>query len=205
MDSRKKFPTGQPYWLRLFSAVRINTSLQTLIVKKYGLRNIDNFPLIPLYRVCWQEFIDQEDRPPTLEEISKLMAEKNQTGLSLEIGQGSKKISKVALMYQANQPLMPLDLVDLAGQGRIAPAPEEEVNLSLLREAIFEVLYTLTPREAKVLELRFGLIDGHSRTLEEVGRELKVVKERIRQIELKAFRKLRHPSRSKKIKDFVSY
>lgn len=204
-NPEKRFSTGKPDFLRNFTSRKISYSLRTLIVEKYGLRGVRNFSLIPLYRECWQEFIDQEDRPPTLEEISQLMAEKNQTGLSLEIEQGSKKISKVALMYQANQPLVPLDLVDLIGQGRTAPPPEEELNLSLLRAAIFEILGTLTPREARVLELRFGLVDGHARMLKEIGRELRLTDERIRQIETKALRKLRHPSRSKRIKDLVSY
>ena len=73
----------------------------------------------------------------------------------------------------------------------------------LLREQVREVLSTLTPREQKVLILRFGLEDGRSRTLEEVGREFNVTRERIRQIEAKALRKLRHPSRSKKLRDFL--
>ena len=73
----------------------------------------------------------------------------------------------------------------------------------MLREQLVEVLSTLTPREAKVLELRFGLRDGRQRTLEEVGKEFNVTRERIRQIESKALRKLRHPSRSRKLKDFL--
>jgi len=73
----------------------------------------------------------------------------------------------------------------------------------LLKEQLNEVLDTLTEREAKVLRLRFGLIDGRSRTLEEVGKEFDVTRERIRQIEAKALRKLRHPSRSRKVKDFL--
>ena len=74
----------------------------------------------------------------------------------------------------------------------------------LLREHIEEVMQTLTPREAKVLKLRFGLQDGRMRTLEEVGKEFDVTRERIRQIEAKALRKLRHPSRSKRLKDFMN-
>ena len=77
-------------------------------------------------------------------------------------------------------------------------------SFSLLREQLEEVLDTLTPREKKVLELRFGMADGHSRTLEEVGKEFNVTRERIRQIEAKALRKLRHPSRSKKLRDFLN-
>ena len=84
-----------------------------------------------------------------------------------------------------------------------APAPDEAASYILLKEQLEEVLETLTPREAKVLRLRFGLDDGRTRTLEEVGREFKVTRERIRQIEAKALRKLRHPSRSKRLRDFI--
>ncbi len=84
-----------------------------------------------------------------------------------------------------------------------APAPADAASMLLLKEQLDEVLNTLTPREKKVLEMRFGLIDGHPRTLEEVGKEFEVTRERIRQIEAKALRKLRHPSRSKKLKDFL--
>lgn len=84
-----------------------------------------------------------------------------------------------------------------------APAPSESAAAILLREQLMEVLETLTPREQKVLRLRFGLDDGCQRTLEEVGREFSVTRERIRQIEAKALRKLRHPSRSKKLKDYI--
>ncbi len=84
-----------------------------------------------------------------------------------------------------------------------APAPAETAAFTLLKEQLMNVLDTLTPREEKVLRLRFGLDDGRARTLEEVGKEFNVTRERIRQIEAKALRKLRHPSRSKKLKDFL--
>ena len=84
-----------------------------------------------------------------------------------------------------------------------APAPADAASLMLLKEQLNDVLSTLTDREAKVLKLRFGLEDGRSRTLEEVGKEFDVTRERIRQIEAKALRKLRHPSRSKKVIDFL--
>ena len=85
-----------------------------------------------------------------------------------------------------------------------ASEPAEVASFTLLKEQLMEVLDTLTPREKKVLELRFGIIDGRTRTLEEVGKEFNVTRERIRQIEAKALRKLRHPSRSKKLKDFLN-
>ena len=86
-----------------------------------------------------------------------------------------------------------------------APAPADAASHTMLREQLSDVLSTLTPREAKVLKLRFGLEDGRSRTLEEVGKEFNVTRERIRQIEAKALRKLRHPSRSRKLKDYLAY
>ncbi len=85
-----------------------------------------------------------------------------------------------------------------------ASEPSEAASFSLLREQLEEVLNTLAPREKKVLELRFGIVDGRTRTLEEVGKEFNVTRERIRQIEAKALRKLRHPSRSKKLRDFLN-
>ncbi|MCQ2443206.1 MAG: RNA polymerase sigma factor RpoD [Oscillospiraceae bacterium] len=85
-----------------------------------------------------------------------------------------------------------------------ASEPSEAASFTLLKEQLVEVLSTLTPREEKVLKLRFGIEDGHTRTLEEVGKEFHVTRERIRQIEAKALRKLRHPSRSKKLKDFLN-
>ncbi|MBQ2324941.1 MAG: sigma-70 family RNA polymerase sigma factor, partial [Clostridia bacterium] len=83
------------------------------------------------------------------------------------------------------------------------PAPSDAANSMMLREQLIEVLKTLTPREESVLKLRFGLEDGRPRTLEEVGKVFDITRERIRQIEAKALRKLRHPSRSKKLKDYL--
>ena len=84
-----------------------------------------------------------------------------------------------------------------------ASEPSEAASFTLLKEQLVDVLSTLTPREEKVLKLRFGIEDGRTRTLEEVGKEFNVTRERIRQIEAKALRKLRHPSRSKKLKDYL--
>ena len=85
-----------------------------------------------------------------------------------------------------------------------SPAPAEAASYELLREQLNEVLRTLTPREEQVLRLRFGLEDGRQRTLEEVGQQFNITRERIRQIEAKALRKLRHPSRSKKLRDYLT-
>ena len=88
-------------------------------------------------------------------------------------------------------------------QDENAPIPADAAAFTLLREQLLEVLETLTDREQKVIRLRFGLDDGRARTLEEVGREFHVTRERIRQIEAKALRKLRHPSRSRRLKDYL--
>ena len=85
-----------------------------------------------------------------------------------------------------------------------SPSPSDSASSALLREQLFNILRTLTPREAQVIELRYGLIDGRPRTLEEVGKQFKITRERIRQIEAKALRKLRHPSRSKALKDYLA-
>ena len=97
------------------------------------------------------------------------------------------------------------ELLRAEGIGRFAVSePAEAASFTLLKEQLVDVLSTLTPREEKVLKLRFGIEDGRTRTLEEVGKEFNVTRERIRQIEAKALRKLRHPSRSKKLKDFLN-
>jgi RNA polymerase primary sigma factor len=93
-------------------------------------------------------------------------------------------------------------LVDII-EDKNALAPPEVASYQLLKDQIDDVLSTLTPRERKILQLRFGLEDGRSRTLEEVGKEFNVTRERIRQIEAKALRKLRHPTRSRKLKDYL--
>ena len=89
-------------------------------------------------------------------------------------------------------------------QDEDSPAPQDSASFTLMKEQLDEVMNTLTPREAKVLKLRFGLEDGRARTLEEVGKEFDVTRERIRQIEAKALRKLRHPSRSKRLRDYMN-
>ena len=136
-------------------------------------------------------------REPTPEEIAKEMGipeqrvveiqKISQDPVSLETPIGEEEDSHLGDFIEDEQ----------------APAPTDAVALSLLKEQLIHVLDTLTPREEKVLRLRYGIDDGKPRTLEEVGKEFNVTRERIRQIEAKALRKLRHPSRSKKLKEFI--
>jgi RNA polymerase primary sigma factor len=136
-------------------------------------------------------------REPTLEEISKAME------ISLEKAEEIRKISREPLSLET--PLGEEEGSQLGDflEDLTAPAPADVAVSQLLKEQIQEVLKSLTDREARVLQLRFGLGDGKSRTLEEVGREFGVTRERIRQIEAKALRKLRHPTHSHKLRDFI--
>jgi RNA polymerase primary sigma factor len=124
-----------------------------------------------------------EVNPERVEEILKI----SQEPVSLETPIGEEEDSHLG------------DFIEDRG----APAPADAASYQLLKEQLEDVLDTLTDRESRVLQLRFGLEDGRSRTLEEVGREFGVTRERIRQIEAKALRKLRHPTRSKKLRDFL--
>ena len=144
-----------------------------------------------------RRLVQEYGREPTSEEIGKGMeiaAEKvrdiikvSQEPVSLETPVGEEEDSHLG------------DFIEDRG----TMAPPDVASHQLLREQIDDVLSSLNPRERRVLQLRFGLDDGRSRTLEEVGREFGVTRERIRQIEAKALRKLRHPSRSKKLKDYL--
>ena len=132
----------------------------------------------------WDQIAEEMDMPvDRVREIQKI----SQEPVSLETPIGEEEDSHLG-------DFLPDDEV---------PAPSEAATSAILKEQISEVLSTLTDREQKVLRLRFGLDDGRSRTLEEVGKEFNVTRERIRQIEAKALRKLRHPSRSRKLKEFL--
>ncbi len=132
-----------------------------------------------------RQLLQELGRDPFPEEISKVM------DLPVE------KVREIQKIAQE-----PVSLGDFIPDDD-APAPAEAAAFTMLKEQLINVLDTLTPREEKVLRLRFGLDDGRARTLEEVGKEFNVTRERIRQIEAKALRKLRHPSRSKKLKDYL--
>ncbi len=192
-DWRKgyKFSTYATWWIRQAITRSIADQARTIRIPVHMVETINK--LIRISRQLLQEY----GREPTPEEIAEEMditVEKvreilkiAQEPVSLETPIGEEEDSHLG-------DFIPDDDV---------PAPAEAAAFSMLKEQLIEVLDTLTEREQKVLKLRFGLEDGRARTLEEVGKRFDVTRERIRQIEAKALRKLRHPSRSKKLKDYL--
>jgi len=192
-DYRKgyKFSTYATWWIRQAITRAIADQARTIRIPVHMVETINK--LIRVSRQLLQEL----GREPLPEEIAKEMdipvervreiMKIAQEPVSLETPIGEEEDSHLG------------DFIE----DQDAPAPAEAASFMLLKEQLEEVLETLTPREEKVLRLRFGLDDGRSRTLEEVGQEFGVTRERIRQIEAKALRKLRHPSRSKKLKDYL--
>ncbi|MBQ4427642.1 MAG: RNA polymerase sigma factor RpoD [Oscillospiraceae bacterium] len=187
-----KFSTYATWWIRQAITRAIADQARTIRIPVHMVETINK--VIRVSRQLLQEL----GHDPTPEEIAEEMgmpADKvrdilkiAQEPVSLETPIGEEEDSHLG------------DFVEDEG----ASEPAEVASFTLLREQLMEVLNTLTPREKKVLELRFGIVDGRTRTLEEVGKEFNVTRERIRQIEAKALRKLRHPSRSKKLKDFLN-
>ena len=187
-----KFSTYATWWIRQAITRAIADQARTIRIPVHMVETINK--LIKTSRHLLQTL----GREPTPEEIAaelEMPVEKvrdilkvSQEPISLETPVGEEDESNLGNFIPDDE----------------APSPSEQAADTLLREHIEEVMQTLTPREAKVLKLRFGLEDGRMRTLEEVGKEFDVTRERIRQIEAKALRKLRHPSRSKKLKDFMS-
>ena len=192
-DYRKgfKFSTYATWWIRQAITRAIADQARTIRIPVHMVETINK--LVRISRRLVQEY----GREPSSEEIGKgmeIQSDKvreiikvSQEPVSLETPIGEEEDSHLG------------DFIE--DQGQLAPA--EAASHQLLKEQVQEVVASLTPREQKVLILRFGLEDGRSRTLEEVGREFNVTRERIRQIEAKALRKLRHPSRSKKLKDYL--
>ncbi|NLM58408.1 MAG: RNA polymerase sigma factor RpoD [Clostridium sp.] len=192
-DYRKgfKFSTYATWWIRQAITRAIADQARTIRIPVHMVETINK--LIRVSRQLLQEL----GRDPHPEEIAKEMnmpVEKvreimkiSQEPVSLETPIGEEEDSHLGDFIPDDD----------------APAPSEAAAYTLLKEQLIDVLDTLTPREEKVLRLRFGLDDGRARTLEEVGKEFQVTRERIRQIEAKALRKLRHPSRSKKLKDYL--
>ena len=187
-----KFSTYATWWIRQAITRAIADQARTIRIPVHMVETINK--LIKTSRHLLQTL----GREPTPEEIA------------VELEMPVEKVRDILKVSQEPISLeTPVGEEDESNLGNFipdddAPSPSEQAADTLLREHIEEVMQTLTPREAKVLKLRFGLEDGRMRTLEEVGREFDVTRERIRQIEAKALRKLRHPSRSKKLKDFMS-
>ncbi|MBQ6703572.1 MAG: RNA polymerase sigma factor RpoD [Clostridia bacterium] len=192
-DYRKgyKFSTYATWWIRQAITRAIADQARTIRIPVHMVETINK--LIRVNRQLLQEY----GREPRPDEIAQ------------EMGISEEKVREIIKVAQEPVSLeTPIGEEEDSHLGDFipdddAPAPAEVAAFTLLKEQLMEVLDTLTPREEKVLRLRFGLDDGKARTLEEVGREFNVTRERIRQIEAKALRKLRHPSRSKKLKDFL--
>ncbi len=192
-DFRKgfKFSTYATWWIRQAITRAIADQARTIRIPVHMVETINK--LIRVSRQLLQEL----GREPVPEEIAKVM------DIPVERVREIMKIAQEPVSLET-----PIGEEEDSHLGDFipdedAPAPSEAASFILLKEQLEEVLETLTPREEKVLRLRFGLDDGRTRTLEEVGQEFGVTRERIRQIEAKALRKLRHPSRSKKLKDYL--
>ncbi|MBO6145949.1 MAG: RNA polymerase sigma factor RpoD [Lachnospiraceae bacterium] len=192
-DYRKgyKFSTYATWWIRQAITRAIADQARTIRIPVHMVETINK--LIRVSRQLLQE-LGREPTPEEIAEEMKMPVDKvreilkiSQEPVSLETPIGEEEDSHLGDFIQDEQ----------------VPVPAEAAAFELLKEQLNEVLDTLTEREQKVLRLRFGLDDGKARTLEEVGRQFNVTRERIRQIEAKALRKLRHPSRSRKLKDYL--
>ena len=186
-----KFSTYATWWIRQSITRALADQSRTIRIPVHMVETINK--LVRIQRSLLQDL----GREPSPEEISEKMnlpvdrireiLKISQEPVSLETPIGEEADSHLG------------DFI----QDETTPVPAEAAAFTMLRSELSSVLETLTEREREVLNLRFGLIDGRARTLEEVGKEFKVTRERIRQIEAKALRKLRHPSRSKRLKDFM--
>ena len=186
-----KFSTYATWWIRQAITRAIADQARTIRIPVHMVETINK-----LVRVS-RQLVQELGREPTPEELAK------------ELNMPVDKVREISKISQEPVSLeTPIGEEEYSHLGDFipdedAPAPSEAASFVLLKEQLGAVLETLSEREAKVLRLRFGLDDGRARTLEEVGKEFDVTRERIRQIEAKALRKLRHPSRSKKLKDFL--
>ena len=186
-----KFSTYATWWIRQAITRAIADQARTIRIPVHMVETINK-----LIRTS-RHLLQQLGREPTPEEIAKEME------IPVEKVMEIQKIAQDPVSLET-----PIGEEDDSHLGDFipdddSPAPQDSAAYTLLREQLEEVMSTLTPREAKVLKLRFGLEDGKARTLEEVGKEFQVTRERIRQIEAKALRKLRHPSRSNKLRDYM--
>ena len=186
-----KFSTYATWWIRQAITRAIADQARTIRIPVHMVETINK-----LIRTS-RHLLQQLGREPTPEEIAQEME------IPVEKVMEIQKIAQDPVSLET--PIGEEDDSHLGDfiQDEDSPAPQDSAAYTLLKEQLEEVMNTLTPREAKVLKLRFGLEDGRARTLEEVGREFQVTRERIRQIEAKALRKLRHPSRSKKLRDYM--
>ena len=187
-----KFSTYATWWIRQAITRAIADQARTIRIPVHMVETINK--TIRVSRQLLQEL----GHDPSAEEIAEEM------GMPVEKVRDLLKIAQEPVSLET-----PIGEEEDSHLGDFIPdedasEPSEAASFSLLREQLEEVLDTLAPREKKVLELRFGIVDGRTRTLEEVGKEFNVTRERIRQIEAKALRKLRHPSRSKKLRDFLN-
>ena len=187
-----KFSTYATWWIRQAITRAIADQARTIRIPVHMVETINK--TIRVSRQLLQEL----GHDPSAEEIAKEM------DMPVEKVRDILKIAQEPVSLET-----PIGEEEDSHLGDFIPdedasEPSEAASFSLLREQLEEVLDTLAPREKKVLELRFGIVDGRTRTLEEVGKEFNVTRERIRQIEAKALRKLRHPSRSKKLRDFLN-
>ena len=186
-----KFSTYATWWIKQAITRAIADQARTIRIPVHMVETINR-----LIRTS-RHLLQQLGREPTPEEIAAEME------IPVERVAEIQKIAQDPVSLET--PIGEEDDSHLGDfiQDEDSPAPHDAASYTLLREQLEEVMSTLTPREAKVLKLRFGLEDGKARTLEEVGKEFDVTRERIRQIEAKALRKLRHPSRSKKLRDYM--
>ena len=186
-----KFSTYATWWIRQAITRAIADQARTIRIPVHMVETINK-----LIRTS-RQLLQQNGREPTPEEIAKEME------ISVDKVMEIQKIAQDPVSLET--PIGEEDDSHLGDfiQDEDSPAPQDSAAHTLLREQLEEVMDTLTPREAMVLKLRFGLEDGKARTLEEVGKQFDVTRERIRQIEAKALRKLRHPSRSKKLRDYM--
>ncbi|MBR2473826.1 MAG: RNA polymerase sigma factor RpoD [Clostridia bacterium] len=186
-----KFSTYATWWIRQAITRAIADQARTIRIPVHMVETIHKVSRVT------RQLLQENGREPTAEEIAK------------ELNMSADKVREI--MKVAQDPVSletPIGEEEDSHLGDFipdedSPAPAEAASQAMLREQLIEVLRTLTPREEQVLTLRFGLEDGRPRTLEEVGRVFNITRERIRQIEAKALRKLRHPSRSKRLKDYL--
>ncbi len=186
-----KFSTYATWWIRQAITRAIADQARTIRIPVHMVETINKLSRVK------RQLLQELGRDPQPDEIAA------------EMGVSPEKVREIMKIAQD-----PVSLETPIGEEEDShlgdfipdddvPAPAEAATATLLKEQLMDVLNTLTPREEKVLRLRFGIDDGHQRTLEEVGKEFNVTRERIRQIEAKALRKLRHPSRSRKLRDFL--